>query len=174
MSSSQIKLPSSTGREYPFDEQKERTPFINRTPPYASSPLKPTWKQFLQTWIFIFCAIIWISFTIFFAYNSTLTNPFSKSLLLSKPSRTITALTVMSHITVLWLQMITSTVFEAVRWTYASSTEGISAFAFIALSRATGIPGIVKLLFHDSKTNQGFAKGHRLWGVQRSDVYQPF
>lgn len=137
----------------------------------SATPLKPTWKQFLMTWGFTVCATLWIIFTIFFAYNSTLSNPFSTSLIPSKPNNTIAALAVLSHVTVFLLQMITSSVFEAVRWAYASSRGGISAFAFVALSRATGIHGVADLVIHDSKTNEGFTKGHRFWGSQRFGIY---
>ena len=109
---------------------------------------------------------VWLGFTVFFAWNSTLTDPFVQNLLPSKPSVTITALNILSHITVLLLQVLASSVFENLRWVFACTTHGVSSFGFLVMSRATGPFGVLYLLLFNSRTG-GFWTGHRLWGLQR-------
>lgn len=127
---------------------------------------RPTWRQFLMEWSLTAFTSVWIAFTIFFAWNSTLVNPFAQSLL---PTHTITILNILSHVTVFLLQLLASSVFEAVRWAYASMDYGISSFGFIVMSRATGPLGVFYLLLFGSGTEKGesFWTGHRLWGWQR-------
>lgn len=123
--------------------------------------LKSTWQQFKVTWLMIAITVLWITFTCFFAYNSRLSNPFSKTLLLPKPSQTVTALNILSHVSVFLLQTLVSDVFEAVRWALAGTSRGVSSTGFVILSRATGTMGVLYLLLF------GSGKGHHLWGFQR-------
>jgi hypothetical protein len=133
-------------------------------PPFIP-PLKSTFYQFRLTWAVVILTAAWIGFTIFFAYNSRLQIPVSQVLLFSSPSRTILALTVLSHGTIFLLQMVSADVFEAVRWALAA--KGTSAFAFLSLARATNPMGVLYLLFHRSRSGQTFLKGHYLWASQR-------
>src|SRR5579862_3399093 len=79
-----------------------------------------TCSQFLTTWLLMAFTSAWLAFTIFFAWNSTLANPLMQRLLPSNPSHTITALNILSHVTVFLLQLLVSSVLEALRWAYAS------------------------------------------------------
>jgi hypothetical protein len=135
-------------------------------PPAETSngePLKPTWRQFLITWLTTLLLGLVVLFTIYFAWNSTLNNPQSPNLIFATPGHTIIALTVLSHITVLLLQTTMGNVFEAVRWSSAGTRKGISSLNFLILSRATGMLGVLYLLL-------GSGSGHRLWGLQRYDI----
>ena len=103
--------------------------------------LDSTLRQFLWTWILTLIATGWVTFTICFAYNCTLQSPFSTALLFSRPENTLLVLNVLSHGTIILLKDLTSCAFEAVRWAFASSKEGVSASNFIGLSRATNALG---------------------------------
>jgi len=127
---------------------------------------REVWLRSLPTWLLMTLTSVWLGFTMFFAWNSTLSNPFVRNIMPSGPAQTITVLNILSHITVFLLQVLTSSVFEILRWAFASTKAGVSAFGFLTMSRATGPLGVLYLLFFDSKTGN-FWTGHRLWGVQR-------
>lgn len=129
--------------------------------------LQSTFRQFLWTWILSLIAAAWVIFTICFAYNCTLLNPFSTSLLFSKPENTLLMLNILSHGTIILLKDLASSAFEAVRWAFASSKKGVSASNFIGMSRATNALGVLGLVF-SRYGSYGLGKdGYRLWGLQR-------
>lgn len=131
--------------------------------------LKSTLYQCRMTWALIVLAAFFIAFTSFLAYNSTLNNPLSRTLLPTKPSHTILALNILSRFTIIVLQAIALDVFETVRWVSAGLPRGISAFSFNVLSRATGSLGVLYLLFFNSKSGivWPIASAHRLWCLIR-------
>jgi hypothetical protein len=133
--------------------------------------LESTACQYFLTWILALLTLGWVIFTIYFAYNCSIDNPLSESLIFSKPERTILLLNVLSQFTIFLLGELTTSAFEAVRWALASTPNGISAFTFVGLSRATSVLGIVSLLFHNRISGPGAPilekDGHRLWGLQR-------
>ena len=135
--------------------------------PAHSRPLKSPARQFFITWLLTAFSSVWISFTVFFAYNCSLRSPASQRLLLSTPARTINALNVLSHITIFLLQLVVSEAFEAVRWALAGSPPGVSSFTFFILSRATSPFGILYLLPKTHRNHKSVLTGHRLWGSQR-------
>ena len=139
--------------------------------PDPQTRIVSAWSRFLTTWLLMTFTSLWLGFTIFFAWNSTLANPFIQSLLPSKPSHTITALNLLSHVTVFLLQVLASNVFESLRWVFACTRNGVSSFGFMVMSRATGPLGVLYLLLFNSKTGT-FWRGHRLWGLQRFDLSQ--
>jgi len=135
--------------------------------------LQSTLRQYAWTWLLSLFSLVWIVFTICFAYNCTLANPFAASLLFSRPENTLLMLNILSHGTLILLKDLTSSVFEPVRWAFASSSIGVSAFNFIALSRATNTTGVLALLFTRSGSNGFGYNGYRLWGTQRyREVFQ--
>jgi hypothetical protein len=156
------------------NENSEETPLTRHAADSQSSHetvgerLKSTFKQRASSWFMICATLVWVTFTVFFAYNATLGVPLFANLVFA-PSSTITVLNVLSHVTVVLLQLVTSDVFEAVRWTLASSQKGISSFTFLALSRATSSMGVLYLIGHSSPDNSGHRvlTGHRFWGAKR-------
>ena len=140
-------------------------PLLHEFQPELSRP-RSGWVRHLLATLLIFITVAWLSCTIFFAYNSTRATPLSSALMLPKPGQAILALSLLSHITILLLQALASTAFEAVRWAFAGSAEGVSAFSFLTLSRATGPLGVFYLLFFNSHTSGGIS-GHRLWSLNR-------
>jgi hypothetical protein len=109
-----------------------------------------------------------MSFTIFFAYNSSLELPVAPDLIFERPERTILVLNVASQITIFLLAELISATLEAARWAFACSASGASAYTFLALSRATNLVGVLCLLGGHGPQPKKFERdGHRLWGSQR-------
>jgi hypothetical protein len=124
-------------------------------------------RQFTWTWILALLTMVWILFTIYFAYNSSMDQPKAPLLIFTNPQNTILTLTILSHVTVLLLEAMTSSALESVRWAFACSKDGISTFSFLGLSRATGILGVLNLLLEGGKDSFFKRDGHRFWGIQR-------
>src|SRR5271154_1167236 len=132
-------------------------------------------RQQTCTLIIACVTAVFMSFTIFFAYNSSMETPVSATLVFSNPERSILALNVLSQVTIFFLHELTTSVLEATRWAFASSASGVSAFAFLSMSRATSIVGVLCLLMGNGPTPYKVEK--ELWGGQRycfskeSDIY---
>jgi len=109
-----------------------------------------------------------VSFTVFFAYNSSLENPVSSTLIFQKPSTSILVLNILSHITLYCIAEFTLCMFEIVRWAFACSASGTPAYTFLALSRATNVAGVFCLVLGKGpKPRRAQRDGHRIWGCQR-------
>jgi ABC-type uncharacterized transport system permease subunit len=131
--------------------------------------LESPWRQHRLQWGFIFLTTCWVLFTIIFAYDCTRTYPLTNVFFNPTPPQAILVLNVMAHVTVLGLQTITSATSEAVRWALASTVNGIPAFSFMILGRATGVVGVLELLRHKQEPRLGdrIVGGHMFWGIQR-------
>lgn len=134
--------------------------------PHSDRFISPVWNQRF-TLLLAFVTTIIMTFTIFFAYNSSLEHPVSSGLIFDKPERSILALNILSQVTIFCLAELTACVFEALRWGFASSASGTSAYTFLALSRATNIFGVIFLLFGKPAVPRPEKDGYRLWGGQR-------
>jgi hypothetical protein len=132
---------------------------------YRSDFPSPLWNQRFTLALACLTAIV-MSFTFFFAYNSSLEHPLSAGLIFQRPERSILVLNIASQLTIFCIAELTASTFEAFRWALASSVSGISASTFLALSRATNTAGVVFLLF--GKGKRGLERDDfRLWGSQR-------
>ena len=106
--------------------------------------------------------------TIFFAYNCSLAQPVAPSLRFAVPERNVFVLTLLTQLTIFSLAELTATILDLVRWAFSCSASGVSAFTFLALSRATNVLGVVYLVLGTTRSSRGFGTaGHRLWGCQR-------
>jgi len=108
---------------------------------------------------------ICMTFTIFFAYNSSVERPLLLSFVPNRPERSILILNLALHITLFALAELTSSVFEATRWALACRSSGTTALTFITLSRATSFLGTVYLFA--GKSGVRGRNGHQIWGLQR-------
>lgn len=109
-----------------------------------------------------------LSATIFFAYNCSLTQPVVPALRFALPVRNVFVLTLLTQLTIFALAELTSTVLDLIRWAFSCSARGVSAFTFLALSRATNVLGVFYLVLGSTHGSNGFSgSGHRLWGGQR-------
>jgi hypothetical protein len=148
----------------PLDENINHVPgyaHLNNTQP---QPLKGKFRQYQTVWLLGLVALTWSSFTMFFAFNISRIQPPVPSLVLPTPQLAILAVNIFSHITIFLLGELVISVFEACRWSLASSSLGISAFSFIIMSRATSNLGVLRLV---SRLKTGSGKSFRLWGMQR-------
>src|ERR1700736_1707805 len=110
-----------------------------------------------------------MAFTIFFAYNSSVEQPYLSSFITKNPARTILILNLASHLTLFGLAELTSSVLEVTRWALACSTTGTTALTFITLSRATSFMGALYLSLVNSGVRGRFYRNlHQIWGAQRS------
>jgi hypothetical protein len=119
----------------------------------------------LMTFVVAILTAIFMTFTIFFAYNSSLENPVSTSFVSKTPETSILILNLALQLTLFALAELTSSVLEATRWSLACRATGTTALTFITLSRATGLLGTAYLTAGKSRV-QG-RNGHRIWGAQR-------
>lgn len=111
---------------------------------------------------------IFMGFTMFFAYNSSMQQPYSPAFVAKSPERTILILNLLSQLTLFSLAELTSSVLDCTRWALASSPTGTSALTFLTLSRATSIIGTLYLSVGWTRKAQGAtSSSHRLWGAQR-------
>jgi hypothetical protein len=109
-----------------------------------------------------------MSFTIFFAYNSSLQNPLLSLFVSKRPERSILILNVASQLTLFALAELTSSVFDAIRWALACHGSGTTALTFITLSRATSFIGSIYLsLGRSDVIGNSHRNDHRVWGTQR-------
>jgi hypothetical protein len=127
------------------------------------------WNQAFTLGLTVITALM-IALTIFFAYNSSAERPLTRTLIFTNPSTNILVLNVLSQLSIFCLSELTTWVFAAVRWSFASSLSGIPAYTFLALSRATSSIGVLTLLL--GRSEPGYAKrdSHRFWGGQRFPI----
>lgn len=125
-------------------------------------------RQSLWTWTQALLSSLWLTFTIIFALNCSVAKPFAVWLLPSRSEDTLLILNVCSQGTVLLLAALTSGAFETVRWTLASSKRGIPVLSFLGLSRATGLPGVLRLFVGGDRDGYLKIDGQQFWGIQQS------
>lgn len=131
---------------------------------FSSSPI----RQQRPTIILAVLSATCMFFTIFFVYNSSLSNPYLPDLVFKRTERIILVLSIMSQATVFLLAELTTAALEAVRWAFVCSPSGISAVTFLSLSRATNLMGTINLLGATGSSPWRFQNDdHRLWGMQK-------
>ena len=106
-----------------------------------------------------------MTFTILFAYDSSLENPFLSTFMSKTPERNILILNLALQISLFLLAELTLSVFEAARWALACRSSGTTALNFLTLSRATGFIGAVYLFC--GKSGIRGRNDHQIWGFQR-------
>jgi hypothetical protein len=121
-------------------------------------------NQFVTVILAVLTAMT-MTFTIFFAYNSSLKRPFLPSFVPKTPERSILILNLTLNITLFTLGELTSSVLEATRWALACGASGTTALTFLILSRATSFLGTIYLSIGRSRV--AGRNGHQVWGLQR-------
>src|SRR5271170_88579 len=128
-----------------MEDSDSLVPSFYPSRPSGRVPQTPV-QQHRFTLLWSFLTAISVSVTVFFAYNSSLDKPVSSRFIFTRPERTIFVLNVLTQITIFCLTEVTLTVFDALRWVFASSSSGISAPTFLVMSRATNITGVLCLV----------------------------
>lgn len=119
---------------------------------------RPKWKQFMLPTLLFGAAIVVVSATIWVSFRSSAAHPMT---LFNKPQNTILALSIGSTISVFLIGELLAGTYDILRWTLAARSSGIGLASFLALGRATGSYGVLRLLFSNQEV------GHRKWCTQR-------
>jgi hypothetical protein len=144
-----------------FDLQMDEEEKPQRQSPRGCLSLR---NQFVTLILAVLTAMT-MTFTIFFAYNSSLERPFLSSFVPKTPERSILILNLTLQITLFILGELTSSVFEATRWALACRASGTTALTFLILSRATSFLGTIYLSI--GRGGVAGRNGHQVWGLQR-------
>lgn len=113
-------------------------------------------------------------FTVIYAWNATTVIQSLQRILWENPQTTILTINILSHITVLLLDVLISTSCENLRWMYCTRPNGLALLDFLALSGSTSVMGLFQILtawpIIKSKTWRfKYPSGltHRLWSATR-------
>ena len=137
----------------------------SRQSPNNPLQVESSLNQFRVTFLIAFITAVWVEFAFFYAYNASVDPPVSRKLCLSNPAHTILAVNVLSHVTIFLLSILSSDVFEGIRWVLACG-GGISMPTFLSLSRATSPIRVLYLFFHRAKSNLSFFQRPSSLGLQ--------
>lgn len=124
------------------------------------SPPKQT--QYRSNLFFVIAAFVLSNFVIYYAYKALVSPRPALGKLFFPPSITVFVINVLSQGVAFLLAHLFASIFESLRWTFASQRTGARMATFLSLSRVTSLIGIVRLLC---------VKGpHRFWCLQRYRV----
>lgn len=134
-------------------------PFKERFP----KRLNPQYELNKFAWALSAITGIWLGFTFLYAFAVRSTNiklaRFVASM--NNPTMTVRVLRVLSEGVALLLTALISCTLDTMLWTAASMKKGVSLSTILGLSRATGVSGLLELLFVWRKTRSG-RDHHRL------------
>lgn len=118
--------------------------------------------------VYFAAAISVTSFSIYYAWNASLRLNPSQRFLFGDPDNTILAINLLSYLSTILVNSLTNLAFDQLRWTLCYS-QGLTFLNFLSLSPATGIVGLVHLIFspvpRPSRNIDSFR--HRIWSLER-------
>lgn len=120
--------------------------------------LAPKWRQYFTYLAMFIVTIMVVSATICMAF---LSSPPHFVKIFTRPEHTIFILNLGSTISVFLISELLVCASNNLRWVLAANPSGVGIATFLALGRATGLLGVLNLLF----SNQNV--GHRRWCGQR-------
>lgn len=121
-------------------------------------PVHSKWKQFLPSIILFIATVLVVSATITLSFLSSSAHPWT---IFKTPETTIAALNIGSTISVFLIGELLAGSCDNLRWTLSMRPKGVGMASFLVLGRATGLYGVISLLFSNQRV------GHRKWCVQR-------
>lgn len=130
-----------------------------RYTPGKKSALQPKAERFLTTCLTCVAAVVSTVFSVYYSYTVLVNEDAVPPALSLSPGKTVMVINVLSHVVAFLCWSLLSDASEALRWALACRPQGISLASFLALSRATTLPGVAYLC-----TVWG---EHILWGLQR-------
>ena len=133
-------------------------------------PLETLLRNQPLIFIKVLLACASVSFTVFFAYNSSLEIPVTERLIWTKPQNTILTINILSQVTLVLLSDLIMNSFECIRWAMICSKSGIPILTFLSLSSSTSLVGVLKIIFEGFRTRCGckiIPASPRVWGYQR-------
>jgi hypothetical protein len=136
---------------------------VTRAPSPESIPILPRIKRSKYD-ILLFGGSLFLSaFTFYYVYETLLTSEPALGKLLFAPSTTVFVINVLSQILGTVLALLFAAAFELLRWQLTTRDNGVQMSTFLAMSGATSLVGIWRLLF---------GKGmHIIWCLQRYECY---
>jgi hypothetical protein len=126
--------------------------------PFEGVVLQPKYKQYFIDVLLLIITFLVVVGTIALAFQSSSSQPRSP---FSSPEKTIRALNIGSIFSVFLTGELLIITCDRLRWALAASNSGLGIASFLALSRATGLIGVLNLVFADQNV------GHRKWCGQR-------
>lgn len=128
----------------------------------GETPMPSRMRRYDSNIALLFVALVLSIFVFYYSYEA-LINPRPKlgKLFFSAPA-TVFVINVLSQGEAFIMARLYASMFEAVRWSFASRRAGVSLATFLGLSSSTSLFGIFRLLL---------AKGHhQFWCTQRSAI----
>lgn len=124
-----------------------------------TSTLQRKSRRFAPAWVTALLAVATSAFSVWYSHRVLVDKARLPSWLALQPGATVLVVNVLSHIVAFLCWNIFSDVTEALRWSMACRPQGLLLTTFLALSRATPLPGVGHLLM---------TKGaHQIWAFQR-------
>jgi hypothetical protein len=124
--------------------------------------IRSTQTQYLSPLFFIITAFFLSIFVLYYAHEALISPRPSLGKLFFPPSTTVFEINILSQGAAFLIAHLFTTVFEALRWKFASRTIGVRMTTFISLSSATSLLGVGRLLC---------ARGpHQFWCLQRYEA----
>jgi hypothetical protein len=108
--------------------------------------LQTRFKQHASSLLIAILAVLLLGFSIWFIYIEFISEkPLPANLQLST-GNAITVVNILSHFNVFLITLLLKHAYDALRWSLASRSGGVSIPTFLALSSATDLTGIAGLL----------------------------
>jgi hypothetical protein len=132
---------------------------VNQAPADNTTSMKSRIKRSKYDLLLFGSSVLLSIFTFFYVYETLLTSEPALGKLLFSPSTTVFVINVLSQILGTVLGLLFAAAFEFLRWQLTTRDNGVQMTTFLAMSGATSLVGICRLLF---------SKGvHIFWCLQR-------
>jgi hypothetical protein len=133
----------------------------NAGPLNAGTAISSKHTQYGWNLFCIIAAFALSNFALYYAYEALLSRRPALGKLFFPPSITVFVINVLSQGVAFLMNHLFASVFENLRWTFASQRTGARMATFLGLSGATSLLGVIRLL--------GVKGPHRIWCLQRSE-----
>jgi hypothetical protein len=124
-----------------------------------SKVLQKKSRKFAPTWITAILAVVTSIFSVWYSHRVLVDVTRLPQSITLTPGTTVLVVNVLSHLVAFLCWSIFSDAIESLRWAMACRPEGLLLTSFLALSRATPLPGVAHLLLKKGR--------HQIWAFQR-------
>jgi len=136
---------------------------VTRAPSNESIPILSRIRRSKNDVLLFVGSLLLSVFTFYYVYETLLCSEPALGKLLFTPSTTVFVINVLSQILGTVLALLFAASFELLRWQLTTRDSGVQMSTFLAMSGATSLVGIWRLLF---------SKGlHIIWCLQRHECY---
>jgi hypothetical protein len=155
----QINDKASASNQGHNQNHKESLAASTLSAPNQTCVLDSKFKQHYATWLLAFFAASSLAISTWIIYVTFISRKQVPSYLRLSQGHTVILVNVLTHVVAYLVWQLVDSAFEALRWAIASRTTGIPVMSFLAMSRATGLLGVLDLL--------RVPGWHIIWCVQR-------